>query len=167
MEVVVRVAEISDSAAVRDVHVRSIRELCSRDYTPQEIANWTGRQTLERHEKFIQEDWFYVAERDGEVAGFGHLSRQPGEDGTMEVMALYVSPDHTHAGVGSQLLKTIERKARECGGIGLRVQSTLTAVGFYEAFGFQRLSKGKCCCTGDGTLLACWTMAKDIVPTSS
>ena len=161
MDVLVRQAEISDSKAIHNVHIRSIMELCSQDYTPQEISSWTGRQTLERYKQFIQEGWFYVAEKGSKVVGFGHLGRQPREDGTMEIRALYVSPSHTKMGVGRLLMSAMETKASECGGVGLRVESTLTAAGFYETCGFQRLSRSTCCCTGDGTMLACWIMTKD------
>ena len=75
---------------------------------------------------------FYVAEKDGEVVGFGQVSQT-------QVEAIYVSPKHLRNGVGKLILQTLEERAVDLGAGYLEVLSSLNAVSFYERAGYHSL----------------------------
>ena len=88
----------------------------------------------------------FVAETDGEIAGFGQVnldgeaSETPREGGGTvvgEVTAVYVHPDHVRRGVGSALLDRLEAHARDEGLDALSLTASLNAVPFYERAGYE------------------------------
>jgi N-acetylglutamate synthase-like GNAT family acetyltransferase len=133
----VRRARGEDAESVGRVHRSAIRGLCRTHYTDEQIEAWSGPRPQGRFEKAISEREFYVAEREGEVVGFGNLDREAGE-----VEAVYVAPDAAGRGVGMKLLRTVEARARELGIKSLSVDASLNAVGFYERAGFVLRATG-------------------------
>jgi putative acetyltransferase len=57
------------------------------------------------------------------------------------VQGLYVSPSAGRRGVGRQLLRTLEERARAFGLESLGLDSSLNAVAFYERAGFEALER--------------------------
>jgi ribosomal protein S18 acetylase RimI-like enzyme len=85
--------------------------------------------------------WFYVAEADDRVVGFGHfLQRYHPTTPRAELVRLYVLPDHQNKGIGQAILTTgfaalAEAKMEQC---FVSVQSSNTnARRFYERHGFK------------------------------
>lgn len=133
----IRRAREDDAAAAMRVHRSAIRELCRAHYTEEQIEAWSGPRPAGRFERAIREREFYVAEEGGEVVGFGNLNPE-----ACEVEAVYVAPAAAGRGVGLELLRTLEARARELGLKRLRVDASLNAVGFYERAGYVLQSTG-------------------------
>lgn len=74
-----------------------------------------------------------VAERDGEVVGWGSVHLDRGV-----LAATFVAPDHAGRGIGRAVVDRLEAAAAEAGVETLTVPASLNAVGFYEALGFER-----------------------------
>lgn len=123
----VRKAQVGDATAIRAVQVASIRGLCSRDYTPEQIEHWL-RKPLAAYFKAIQSKVVLVAESGAGVVGFGQIDLSAGL-----IQALYVHPDHARKGVGTLLLTSLEREAWSGQVPQLVLCSTLNAVGFYRS----------------------------------
>jgi N-acetylglutamate synthase-like GNAT family acetyltransferase len=127
----IRRARPSDAPAICSLHVAAIREVCSAVYDARQIEGWAATKRPERYLAQIESEPFFVAESDGELAGFALLGTA-----TSEVRAVFVRPAWLKRGVGRTLLATLERDARHLGWTQLVLRASLNAVGFYEANGF-------------------------------
>lgn len=158
----------ADAEKIWQVHIDSIKELCSSHYSSEQIRDWVGRQTRERYSQLIaRNDDFVVAEdRDGKVIGFGHLGQCTDHDRyspqvNFEVFGFYVSPLVKRQGVGRRLMGELEKRAVEQGCVKLGVCSTLNATPFYEACGFV-LTKNSHCHSLGGVELECHVLEKRV-----
>ena len=133
----IRRARATDADAVGRVHRSAIRELCRTHYTDEQIEAWSGPRPAGHFAEVIRAKEFYVAEEGGEVVGFGSLNPE-----ACEVDAVYVAPAAAGRGVGTELLRTVEARARELGLKRLSVDASLNAVGFYERAGFELQGTG-------------------------
>ena len=132
----IRRAGQEDKEAIWRVHGRAIRETCAGHYSREVIEIWAGRLRPEKYAEAIDRYDFFVAEEDGVVVGFGELGRETGA-----VQGLYVSPDVKGRGVGRELLRTLEERARAYGLKSLSLTSSLNAVPFYERAGFRAVEE--------------------------
>ena len=131
-ELTIRTARPEDAEAICRLHVASIRVLCARDYTPEQIEAWAGPKQAADYVRGMEAgESMYVAEADGELLGFGCRLGQ-------ELRALYVSPTATGRGVGTAVLKRIEDDAFAAEIRAIELHSTLTAASFYHARGYAR-----------------------------
>ena len=149
-----RRAVAADAQAVRRVHGASIRELCARDYPPEQIEAWASPSRIEQYRFAIARHEFYVAVSGDSVVGFSELDDERGE-----VKAVYVDPAWSRRGVGRALLAELERAARGHGLTELQLEASLTAEGFYLAAGYLAVARRThILSSGDG--LACVQMRK-------
>ncbi|WP_075937279.1 GNAT family N-acetyltransferase [Halosegnis longus] len=82
---------------------------------------------------------FLVAERDGELVGFGSAQQTFADE--VELFTLYVHPDHQRAGVGTALLGEVLDAARAQSVDRLRagvLSGNQQARSFLEGHGFER-----------------------------
>ena len=132
----IRRARQEDREAVWRVHGRAVRETCATHYSREVIEIWAGRLRPGKYAEAIDKYEFYVAEEGGEVVGFGELGPAAGA-----IQGLYVSPGVKGRGVGRELLRTLEERAREYGLKSLSLTSSLNAVPFYERAGFKAVGE--------------------------
>ncbi len=156
MTIRIRRAKDADRRGIWTVHVRAIREVCSRSYSADRIASWAGLLTPDSYAAVVSERFLVVAEDAGAIVGFGQLDEPSGE-----VEAVYVLPDRQGEGIGRALLRSLEDAARAAGSKRLTLSATLNAVPFYESEGFagespvvHRLPTG--------VELPCLRMSKDL-----
>jgi len=99
-----------------------------------------------RHKLTVQRELFLVAQLDGRLAGTV-LGGYDGHRGWVDSLA--VRPDLRRRGVGTALMRHVERElaSRGCPKINLQVLATNAAtVAFYEKLGYsveERISMGK------------------------
>lgn len=131
----IRRAQHSDAEAIIDSHVRSIREICAKDYTPEQIEAWSGRKFKpELWWQTIDRDLVWVVELDSKVRGFGHLALMDEE--SAEVLGLYFSPELKGLGAGKELFQVLKTEAQSHQIKKMQLIATITAKTFYEKFGF-------------------------------
>jgi GNAT superfamily N-acetyltransferase len=99
------------------------------------IEGWAPPITDESVEAFVEnpdQEICLVGELDGEIVGIGsvvpHLN---------ELRACYVSPKGLRKGVGTRIVRELERIAVESGVRRLESVSTVTAVPFYRSLGYN------------------------------
>jgi GNAT superfamily N-acetyltransferase len=129
----IRRASHDDAQEICMLHKASIRQLCGAVYLPEQIVAWTEPLTPDRYLPAMREFEFFVAEED-RVVGFVILNLT-----AAELNAIYLPPDPEGRGVGRRLFEFAEGLARDNALAELKLKSTLNAVGFYEACGFQRV----------------------------
>ncbi|NKC01240.1 MAG: GNAT family N-acetyltransferase [Pseudomonadales bacterium] len=132
----IRRAEHRDAASIIAAHVRSIREVCSKSYTPAQIEAWSSRDFKENVWcQTIDRDCVWVLDSGERILGFGHLRFNSAELGTIE--GLYFVPEANGRGLGKKLMSLIYAHLEQTSVEKLVLQATLNAEGFYYAMGFQ------------------------------
>jgi predicted N-acetyltransferase YhbS len=130
----VRPAGESDVDGIWHVHNESIRALCRGRYGEREIAAWIAFRPPQAYRSALASRTLFVAEREGEIVGFGQF-----DPARSEIEACYVSPDTVNRGVGSDLVLRMEEEARAKGHEVVRLNATLNAETFYARLGYRRL----------------------------
>jgi GNAT superfamily N-acetyltransferase len=133
MAVSIRPAGDRDRPGICTVHVRAIRETCSRSYSPEQIDAWAGLLSPDSYTAVLQQRIVIVAAEGGKVVGFGQLNPDTGE-----VDAVYVLPERQGEGIGSMLLSDLEGRARARGIATLELSATLNAAEFYTRAGYAQ-----------------------------
>ncbi len=131
----IRRAVPADARELCELHKASIRALCSPSYSPDHIEAWTGQLEPDRYLSAIEKFDFFVAEDSG-LLGFVILNIEGSE-----LNALYILPEATGRGVGSELLAFAEDLARSRSVETLKLKATLNAAGFYQSRGFEPLRR--------------------------
>ena len=152
---IIRKATLDDVQVIWEVHTRSIESLCAPDYAPNQIQAWVGGKKPEYYVERIQRDPIYVAEIAGNVVGFIRF-RPP----TNELCSIFVDPDYTRQGIGTDLFKKACEEAKYLGMTTFWLDASLTAVPFYQAMGF--LNEGQTTHRFSGVDLKCIRMRKHL-----
>ena len=130
-QIFLRLAERGDISDITRLYGDTVRNVNSRDYSPEHIKVWAeGTENIERWEKAIAEQYFILAYIENSLAGFGSLA----PDGYLDF--LYVSKDHQRMGVAESLLRKIEQKAEEQKNTQIYSHVSKTARGFFEKYGY-------------------------------
>lgn len=132
--ITVRPAEPEEAEAILSLHQASIRAFGPDAYDADQVQAWARKDGPE-YPISDPEHRFVVAERDGELAGFGDLHWPESE-----ITAVYVHPDHARAGIGTAILDQLEGAAVERGLDELGLLASKNAVGFYEQAGYERVA---------------------------
>lgn len=131
----IRRAIHADAEHIHLSHMRSIREICSKDYTLEQINAWTNRDfKAGLWWQAIDRDFIWVVEIDTIVRGFGHLANMG--EGVGEVLGFYFAPEARGFGAGVKLMNVIKDEARMMNLKKIELNSTKTAKSFYEKVGF-------------------------------
>lgn len=135
----IRKATDGDAEGIRAVFLRSLREVCARDHSPEEILAWGSRPQDEMRRRMdIQNEHVWVLETDGRIEGFAHLNlstifgRRLGR-----VHGMYLAPEAIGRGFGKRFASLIVAEAKEYGAAEIHLESTLNAHAFYRGIGFQ------------------------------
>ena len=123
----IRLANLDEREALEALQRRASTAL--EEYRQQLEAE---PDAIELPVEMIERDEVFVAELDGEVAGFAVLFIGYDE---AELDGLFVEPDHWRKGVGAALIDVATHEARKRG-LALMVTANISAREFYEKCGF-------------------------------
>ena len=131
----IRKGQISDMQMVEDAHKRSILELCSKDYTPEQIKSFSSvKYDYDIWVNSVTKDYFLVVEVDKKVEGMFHARYRDKELG--EVVGLYFTPTVAGKGIGRKVFTQGISELKANGIKKVILTGTVTAKGFYEKMGF-------------------------------
>jgi ribosomal protein S18 acetylase RimI-like enzyme len=139
MSVTIRKATVGDAAQACAVIRRSIIELCRLDYASDDalLARWLANKTDENVARSIaQSRHFLVADEDGTILGAASMSDAG------KVLLNYVSPEARFRGVSKALMQALEEHAVAAGIAVCSLDSTQTALRFYQSLGYERTGVG-------------------------
>lgn len=146
--VVVRPMRADEGRLFLELQARSVRGLAADHYPPAVIDVWAHPQTDDSLRRFLENrdnEIRLIAALDGEPAGLGVLVVA-----SSELRACYVAPEAARCGVGTAIVRAIERLAKEHGLERLELVSSMNAEAFYASLGYQsegrtehRLSRGQ------------------------
>lgn len=130
----IRKAEARDAEAFCNVIRTSIIELCGLDHKGNKdiLDEWLENKTVENCKNWIIDEYSnsFIAEKDGNIVGVSHI----GFNG--HLFLCYVLPCVKGLGIGGKLLSAAENSVTDLGPISISLQSTITAKGFYEYYGY-------------------------------
>jgi putative acetyltransferase len=132
----IRAANSDDLLAICKVHYDAVHITAAKDYDQQILDQWSSPVNDERVDEYRRrfdpdKEITLVAQINGKVVGLGCFLVV-----SKELNAIYVSPDLAGQGVGSQLLKELEKIASSKGIKEIWLDSSLTAEKFYSRLGF-------------------------------
>jgi Acetyltransferases len=129
----IRIANLSDSKAIQKLNSIELH------------YDYPLENTTKKLELILSLDWqiIYVAEIDGQVAGYVQAHKYIGTFGDLfvNIMGLAVSKDFQGNGVGKALMFAAENWAQEIGAEGVRLNSgseRTEAHKFYEKIGYDK-----------------------------
>ena len=131
-ELLIRPAVRDDAEAISRVIIRALRETNAQDYPPEIIASVAANFSPERVSELMGTREVLVAVLADEVVGTASLQ------GAV-VRTVFIVPDHQACGIGTALMREVERKGRQGGLAHLMVPSSITAEGFYAKLGFSAI----------------------------
>lgn len=141
----IRKATINDALGIHEAHMASIREICSKTHSPDEINAWGYRPYNEtQRTEAIKKDEVWVVEIHNKIEGFGHLHFFQNESTLCaHLMGLYLTSNASGKGFGEEILKKmfVICKGKKVKTIFL--ESSLNAQNFYRRLGFQDVGEQK------------------------
>ncbi len=133
----IRAAKQGEGHILMQIHEKSIRGLCTKEYSPAQLDIWSSG-SVEGYEKLIANcPLCLVDEDDGQLTGFVALRRN------RSIWQLYVLPEHARKGVGKALLGKAEQYLSSQGDTRAVAEASLTAIGFYKRCGYTVVSQSK------------------------
>src|SRR5688572_26915991 len=156
MPVVVRPLRLTEAPTFFQIHHRSVRGLAAAHYPPRVIEAWTGPLNEERFIANPDKEIRLIADLDGEPVGYGALVLAPAE-----LRACYVVPEAARSGVGTALVREIERIALQNGVERLDLLSSVNAEPFYTALGYAS-TEATNHVLGSGQVMAAVKMSKTL-----
>ena len=162
LEFTIRRAQPSDADAIAAGPLDSIRSIGPQYYPADIVHDWGARvkgalyiEAMGRGEVFF----IAVGASDGRTDVLGFSSH--GVDGDRHHTGVYVRGAATRSGVGSALLRAAEASAIAAGARSIYLDSSLAAVEFYKANGFDELGRGEHL-LWSGRSMACVFMRKTL-----
>lgn len=115
-------------------------DAASRVFRDASLSNEGDRENLLAHPEYLvldpeglAEGRTYVAEVDGQLAGFASWAETPGG---IELEDLFVDPAYLRRGIATALVEYVVNVLRKRGARRLEVIASLYALDFYRAAGF-------------------------------
>jgi len=127
-----------DMTSMWRVRTRAIQDIPRCHYGERDIARWASAPMPDGFGEVVAKMDVIVAERDGQVVGWGFLDKS-----AARLEAIFVDPGSQRGGIASRAVAILEGLAREAGIRRLSLSSTLNAVPFYERMGFERRTAAK------------------------
>ena len=129
---IIREAEMNDAASVGLLYYETISSINKKDYSPEQISVWvSGYDNIEIWKRKIEEQYFFIAETDNCIAGFGSVT----DEGYLDFM--FTHKDHQRRGVASAIYGKIEDKAKELNIGKIWAKVSITARPFFKKMGFE------------------------------
>jgi putative acetyltransferase len=158
--ITVRSARIEDARGILEAHYSAVHETAARDYALEIRRSWSPSVTPTRIDDYsrnaLPDETTVVADVDGRIAGFGVII-----ESANELRAVYVAAEFGSQGIGSALLRELERLAKQSGCKQLHMDSSLTAAPFYLHHGYEELARAEHT-LGSGATMACVRMCKTL-----
>lgn len=122
----------SDCGAMAELFYDTVHSVNAADYSPQQLDAWaSGQVDLEAWDHSFREHCTLVAEKDGELIGFGDIT----PEGYLD--RLYVHRLHQRQGVAAALCERLEQTVEGT----IVTHASITARPFFEKRGYKVVRK--------------------------
>ena len=141
LSIIIRSAMPEDAPRISSIRARTIRTIVARTgmYSDEEVAEWSANYPATKVLEFMDLETFLVADRGGQVVGFGRLQIE-GLD-QARIRGVFVDADFVGRGIGSRIVRQLIEIAQDMGAAQILIAATLNARTFYERLGFRVLEQ--------------------------
>ena len=153
MEISIRVAEMDDVPALKELIPLSARALSKGFYTPQQTES-AIQYIFGVDTQLIADKTYYVAEAENQIVGCGGWSKRKTlyggdqmkteEDPLLDpkvdagrIRAFFIHPDWARKGIGRRIIEACERAAKADGFAKMELGATLPGEPLYAALGYE------------------------------
>ncbi len=131
-----RIYKTSDTEDIIKLFYDTVHEVNIHDYTKAQVDAWAPANIdIEVWIRRLEDKFTYVAEEGAKIIGFGQL------EANGHIDCFYCHKDFQRQGVGTQILKQIESKARVLKITKLFTEASITAKPFFESKNFLVVRK--------------------------
>jgi GNAT superfamily N-acetyltransferase len=152
--VVIGPVGIDDWSDVRHVHAFSLEKLAAVALDPDEFAAIREWIASPEYTEELQNENLAAAWLDRHMIGTCGWCPADDAGSSARITSLFVSPLFTRLGVGRALLLDAERRAQVAGFASFTLRTAWTALGFFEALGYEVSSYGNASISGGRELPA-------------
>ena len=139
--VIVRLFQPDDVEQIAQLFHDTVRQINIKDYSIAQVKAWSPDNLYFRDWLNICSDRFtYVAEQNNKILGFGELEPNGHID------CFYVHYQYQNRGIGAQIYRAIEDKAKQLNLSCLYTEASITARPFFAGKGFIKLKKQQVVC---------------------
>lgn len=136
MNIIYRKANSLDANGIHHAHMKSINEICARDYSSEAIKAWGSIPfNQDKWNHAINNKEVYVVIIDDNIEGYIHFEINI-EKLECYLFGLYLSPKAKGQMIGTGLIQKMFSMTNNAGVKVIRLDSTLTAQNFYLRHGF-------------------------------
>lgn len=132
MEDQIRIATGEDAAMISELIVNTLRESNGHDYSPDVIEQVQRSFSPQAILDLLGKRQVYVATFNQHIVATASLDQDV-------VRSVFVAPGCQGKGLGKRLMEKLESVAVSQGFTKLHVPSSITAEGFYQSLGFDRV----------------------------
>lgn len=132
-KMIFRRATPADATDLHALRRCSILELAPEGMPITLARQWAEKGSVESMSKRLQDTEVWVAELDDQIVGWIAVR------GNDYLDALYVAPEHTKRGIGTDLLKLVEAELRARGVDAIRADASRNSEAFYIHRGYEPL----------------------------
>jgi ribosomal protein S18 acetylase RimI-like enzyme len=143
----VRPLDVNDIASVRRLQISSFLALAASDLSDEEAIAYQSMvvSPAYMHERFraTERGELLGALHDGRLIGSIEWQHAPNATNLAQIRGPSVDPLFTNCGIGARLLQDTERDIARCALAQIAVRSTMSAIGFFERFGYRITAHGQ------------------------
>ena len=136
----IRLFEPEDTEQIAWLFHNTVRKVNIKNYSKRQVVAWSPEDVYFRDWQTVCSRYTYVAEKDNKIFGFGELE----PNGNIDYF--YVHHQHQRQGVGSEIYRAIETKARELNLTSLYAEASITAKTFFISRGFKVIKQQQVIC---------------------
>lgn len=141
----IRLFRPEDTDQIALLFHQTVHEINCRDYSRNQCLAWSPEDIYFRDwAKICASRYTFVAEIKNAIAGFGEL------EANGHIDCFYCHKDYQRCGVGSQIYRAMEEKARELGLQRLYTEASITAKPFFQHLGFIVITEQQVTHRGEG-----------------
>jgi GNAT superfamily N-acetyltransferase len=135
--VTIRCFAPADADEVQNIIHRGLREINCKDYPEKRIEEYCDYFTIEKIKSQAENAHMYVAvSDDGRVVGTGTISPFWGSETESILLTIYVLPDLIGQGIGTAIIRALEKDQYALRAKRIEIPSSVTAVNFYRKMGY-------------------------------
>ena len=133
----VRQFEEEDAGEVRNLIVRNLLEVNSKDYGISAMEKLAKDYDVEKVLNVASYAHMYVFEFDGKIVGTGSISSFWGSETESILLCIFVLPEFHGKGIGSKIISTLEQDEFYVRANRIEIPASITATEFYRKFGYD------------------------------
>lgn len=124
----------NDAQPVSDLIIADLKQVNAKYYPDHVIARMISLYTPQRLVEYAQDQLVLVAEMLDEIVGTATISQN-------YFGSVFIRPDMHGKGIGTKLMDSLERLAKQNGLEEVVLHSSINAVKFYEKRGYTKVRK--------------------------